>query len=294
MKNLLKLSDLTIKEINHLLDLAQDIKNHKIKNYDKILKEKIVANLFFEASTRTHYSFMTAEQRLNCKVMDFAPGSSSMSKGETFYDTVKTFESFGVDAIVVRHSQNEWYKALIGKTKLTLINGGDGTADHPTQSLLDLLTIYQQFKRFKGLKVLIVGDILHSRVAHSNILVMRRLGMDVKIAAPDEFKDPQYEYVDFNKYYPQVDVINLLRVQNERLQDKMKMSVTQYNKLFGMSMERVKKMKLNAIIIHPAPFNRGVEIDDEVVECSHSRLFQQISNGVYIRMAVLLWALGNK
>jgi aspartate carbamoyltransferase catalytic subunit len=133
-----------------------------------------------------------------------------------------------------------------------------------------------------------VGDILHSRVAHSNILVMRRLGMDVKIAAPDEFKDPQYEYVDFNKYYPQVDVINLLRVQNERLQDKMKMSVTQYNKLFGMSMERVKKMKLNAIIIHPAPFNRGVEIDDEVVECSHSRLFQQISNGVYIRMAVLL------
>jgi aspartate carbamoyltransferase catalytic subunit len=107
MKNLLKLSDLTIKEINHLLDLAQDIKNHKIKNYDKILKEKIVANLFFEASTRTHYSFMTAEQRLNCKVMDFAPGSSSMSKGETFYDTVKTFESFGVDAIVVRHSQNE-------------------------------------------------------------------------------------------------------------------------------------------------------------------------------------------
>jgi aspartate carbamoyltransferase catalytic subunit len=134
----------------------------------------------------------------------------------------------------------------------------------------------------------VVGDILHSRVAHSNIAIMKRLGMEVFVSAPKEFQDTQYSYVDFDKYLPQVDVINMLRIQNERLTSKMKLSVSQYNKQFGLNKNRVAKMKKNAIIIHPAPVNRYVEIDDDIVECNHSRIFKQIENGVYIRMAILL------
>ena len=200
MKNLLRLQDLSIEEINNILDLAQSIKDKKIS---PLVENKIIANLFFEPSTRTHYSFATAEARLGCKTIDFSPNSSSMKKGETFYDTIKTFESFGVDGLVIRDAKNQWYKELINKIKVPIINAGDGSADHPTQTLLDLLTIKQEFGKFEGLKVLVVGDISHSRVAHSNILNMRRLGMEVFVSAPDIFKDNQYNYVLslFKKWY---------------------------------------------------------------------------------------------
>ena len=288
MKNLLRLQDLSIEEINNILDLAQSIKNKEIT---PLVENKIIANLFFEPSTRTHYSFATAEARLGCKTIDFSPNSSSMKKGETFYDTIKTFESFGVDGLVIRDAKNQWYKELIDKIKVPIINAGDGSADHPTQTLLDLLTIKQEFGKFEGLKVLVVGDISHSRVAHSNILNMRRLGMEVFVSAPDIFKDNQYNYVDFDEYISKVDVINMLRIQNERLEKDCKYNVQQYNKEFGLNNERLRKMKPNAIIIHPAPFNRNVEINDDVVESKPSRIFKQISNGVYVRMAVLLTIL---
>ena len=288
MKNLLRLQDLSIEEINNILDLAQSIKDKKI---NPLVENKIIANLFFEPSTRTHYSFATAEARLGCKTIDFSPNSSSMKKGETFYDTIKTFESFGVDGLVIRDAKNQWYKELIDKIKVPIINAGDGSADHPTQTLLDLLTIKQEFGKFEGLKVLVVGDISHSRVAHSNILNMRRLGMEVFVSAPDIFKDNQYNYVDFDEYISKVDVINMLRIQNERLEKDCKYNVQQYNKEFGLNNERLKKMKPNAIIIHPAPFNRNVEINDDVIESKPSRIFKQISNGVYVRMAVLLTIL---
>ena len=277
MKNLLRLQDLSIEEINNILDLAQSIKDKKIS---PLVENKIIANLFFEPSTRTHYSFATAEARLGCKTIDFSPNSSSMKKGETFYDTIKTFESFGVDGLVIRDAKNQWYKELIDKIKVPIINAGDGSADHPTQTLLDLLTIKQEFGKFEGLKVLVVGDISHSRVAHSNILNMRRLGMEVFVSAPDIFKDNQYNYVDFDEYISKVDVINMLRIQNERLEKDCKYNVQQYNKEFGLNNERLRKMKPNAIIIHPAPFNRNVEINDDVIESKPSRIFKQISNGV--------------
>lgn len=288
MKNLLRLQDLSIEEINNILDLAQSIKDKKIS---PLVENKIIANLFFEPSTRTHYSFATAEARLGCKTIDFSPNSSSMKKGETFYDTIKTFESFGVDGLVIRDTKNQWYKELIDKIKVPIINAGDGSADHPTQTLLDLLTIKQEFGKFEGLKVLLVGDISHSRVAHSNILNMRRLRMEVFVSAPDIFKDNQYNYVDFDEYISKVDVINMLRIQNERLEKDCKYNVQQYNKEFGLNNERLRKMKPNAIIIHPAPFNRNVEINDDVIESKPSRIFKQISNGVYVRMAVLLTIL---
>lgn len=288
MKNLLRLQDLSIEEINNILDLAQSIKDKEIS---PLVENKIIANLFFEPSTRTHYSFATAEARLGCKTIDFSPNSSSMKKGETFYDTIKTFESFGVDGLVIRDAKNQWYKELIDKIKVPIINAGDGSADHPTQTLLDLLTIKQEFGKFEGLKVLVVGDISHSRVAHSNILNMRRLGMEVFVSAPDIFKDNQYNYVDFDEYISKVDVINMLRIQNERLEKDCKYNVQQYNKEFGLNNERLRKMKPNAIIIHPAPFNRNVEINDDVIESKPSRIFKQISNGVFVRMAVLLTIL---
>lgn len=282
--NILKLANLEIKEIEELLESATAFKSGKKKiNYNG---EKIIANLFFEPSTRTHYSFETAELKLGCKTIDFAPESSSMKKGETLYDTVKTFESLGVDAVVIRHREDEYYKQL-NNIKIPILNGGDGTKDHPSQSLLDLYTIKEEFGHFEGLKVLIVGDIKHSRVAHSNIKVMERLGMKVYTSGPEEFKDEELEFVNFDEYLPQVDVVMLLRIQLERHNEKINIDAKTYNEKYGLNVENVSKMKEKAIIMHPAPFNRNVEISDDVVECSKSRIFKQIENGVFVRMAMI-------
>lgn len=282
--NILKLANLEIKEIEELLESATAFKSGKKKiNYNG---EKIIANLFFEPSTRTHYSFETAELKLGCKTIDFAPESSSMKKGETLYDTVKTFESLGVDAVVIRHREDEYYKQL-NNIKIPILNGGDGTKDHPSQSLLDLYTIKEEFGHFEGLKVLIVGDIKHSRVAHSNIKVMERLGMKVYTSGPEEFKDEELEFVNFDEYLPQVDVVMLLRIQLERHNEKINFDAKTYNEKYGLNVENVSKMKEKAIIMHPAPFNRNVEISDDIVECSKSRIFKQIENGVFVRMAMI-------
>ncbi len=286
--NILKLADLEVKEIEEILDQAAAFKSGTKKiNYNG---EKIIANLFFEPSTRTHYSFETAELKLGCKTIDFAPESSSMKKGETLFDTVKTFESLGVDAVVIRHIEDEYYKQL-ENINIPILNGGDGTKDHPSQSLLDLYTIKEEFGHFEGLKVLIVGDIKHSRVAHSNIKVMERLGMKVYTSGPEEFRDDNLEFVNFEEYLPKVDVVMLLRIQLERHNEKVAIDAKEYNSKYGLNATNVSKMKENAIIMHPAPFNRNVEISYDVVECSKSRIFKQITNGVYVRMAMIEKAL---
>ena len=288
MKNLFRLKDLTTKEINDLLDLANECKTGK---YDNYLNNKLVANCFFEPSTRTQYSFNTAQLKLGMKVISFNAENSSLKKGETFYDTIKTFESFGIDGIVIRSRENRYYEQL-KNISISIINAGDGSCDHPSQSLLDLLTIRNEFGHFEGLKIAIVGDIKYSRVAHTNIEVMERLGMDCYVSGPEEYREEGYKFIDFDQAVEQMDIIMLLRVQHERHEQSMQISVEDYHKYYGLNMERVNKMKEHAIIMHPAPFNRNVEIADDVVECEKSRIFEQITNGVYARMAILLKTIG--
>lgn len=283
MKNLFNLSSLSIEEITAILDRAQQFADGEKSDR---AKGKVVASLFFEPSTRTQNSYSTAVMRLGGQVLTFNSSVSSMTKGETFYDTVKVFESLGCDAAIIRDKKNEYWKELEG-IKMPILSGGDGTGNHPTQSLLDLLTIRQEFGHFDGLKVCIVGDIIHSRVAHTDIEVMQRLGMEVYTSGPDEFKEEGFNYIDFDKAIKEMDVIMLLRIQHERLSSEMVMSKEDYNKQFGLNKDRVRAMKPNAIIMHPAPFNRGVEIDDDCVECEKSRIFKQMSNGVFVRMAAV-------
>lgn len=281
--NVFKLSDFSTKEINEILEMAEAFKEGKIVDYHQ---RKVVANLFFEPSSRTHYSFDKAALNLGCCTQNFDTNNSSLQKGESLYDTVKLFESLGVDAIVIRHQKDNYFEELKG-IQTPIVSGGDGKGNHPSQSLLDLLTIKEEFGSFEGLKVVIVGDIIHSRVAHSNFEVMQRLNMEVYTSGPIEFKEEGYNYVDFDTILPEVDIVMLLRVQHERHQDLMKISKEEYHQKYGLTMERVHKMKKNAIIMHPAPFNRGVEIANEVVECKKSRIFKQMQNGVFVRMALL-------
>ena len=285
--NVFKLSDFSCEEINAILDLAEEFKNGKQVDYHR---QKSVAFLFFENSTRTHYSFEKAALNLGCVTQNFEAATSSVQKGESLYDTVKLFECIGNDVIVIRHSKNNYFDDLKG-IRVPILSGGDGTGNHPTQSLLDLMTIREHFGHFKGLKVAIVGDIAHSRVAHSNYEVMRRLGMEVYMSGPEEYREEGYPYMPFDELVEKMDVIMLLRVQHERHASNMQLTTAQYHERYGMTMARVNRMKDQAIIMHPAPFNRGVEIADEVVECDKSRIFEQMHNGVYVRMALLYIAI---
>lgn len=290
MKSLFMLKDLSIAEISAILDTAQGFCDGEKSDCGK---GKIVANLFFEPSTRTHYSFETAELRLGFNTIDFLPEASSMKKGETFYDTVKTIESLGVDAMVIRHVENEYYKQIEG-IKPPILNAGDGTGNHPTQSLLDLLTIRQEFGDFKGLNIAIVGDVKHSRVAHTNFEVFKRLGMNTYYSCPANYSEDiaSAKSVTLDEAVENMDIVMLLRVQHERHGEGVaSMSDEEYNALYGMNGARLDKMKKHAIIMHPGPFNRGCELTDEVVECDRSRIFKQMSNGVFVRMAVLKRAM---
>ena len=286
MKGLLTLKDLHTDKIIELIKYAIELKNGKKVTYPG----KKVVTLFYENSTRTHYSFQCALLNLGINVLSCDTQKSSAQKGESLYDTVRTFEYLGVDGVVIRSSQDEYFKELEG-INIPIFNGGDGKTNHPTQSLLDLMTIYEEYGKFEGLKCCIVGDILHSRVAHTNIEVMERLGMEVYISGPEEFNDNSAKFIPFEEAIKEMDVIMLLRVQFERHTEGMKMSVEDYHKQYGLTLDKVAKMKDNAIIMHPAPVNRGVEIADDVVECEKSRIFPQMRNGVYIRMAVISEAM---
>ena len=286
MKGLLTLKELSTEKIYELIDFAIELKRGATISYPG----KKFATLFFENSTRTHYSFISAMINLGIKVVDFNASFSSINKGESLYDTVKTFEAIGMDGVVIRHSEDEYFKHL-SNINIPIFNGGDGKSNHPTQSLLDLMTIYEEFGHFEGLKCCIVGDIAHSRVAHTNIEVMQRLGMDVYVSGPEEFYDGTATYLPLEDAIKTCDVIMLLRVQFERHEEKMKISKEDYHLQYGLTMDRVNKMKENAIIMHPAPFNREVEIADSVAECEKSRIYKQMTNGVYTRMAVISMVL---
>lgn len=282
MRGLLTLRDLKTEKILELIRYAIKLK----KGFRISYPDKKIATLFFENSTRTQYSFQCALMNLGIKVIDFDTQLSSIAKGESLYDTVRTFEALGVDGVVIRHSKDEYFKEL-ERIKIPIFNGGDGKSNHPTQSLLDLMTIYEEYGKFEGLKCCIVGDISHSRVAHTNIEVMQRLGMEVYISGPEEYNDHSAKWIPLDEACKTMDVVMLLRVQFERHSEKMKMTVEEYHEKYGMNQRRVDMMKDNAIIMHPAPINRGVEIADEVAECEKSRIYKQMTNGVYIRMAVI-------
>ena len=286
MRGLLTLKDLSTDKIKELIRYAEKLK----KGFRIQYPDKKIVTMFFENSTRTHYSFQVALMNLGISVIDFDTKESSINKGESLYDTVRTFEALGVDGVIIRHSKDDYYKDL-ETIRIPIFNGGDGKANHPTQSLLDLMTIHEEFGEFEGLKCCIMGDISHSRVAHSNIEIMQRLGMEVYISGPEEFNDHSAKWIPVDQACRTMDVIMLLRIQFERHQEKMGMSKEEYHQRYGMTEERMKMMKDHAIIMHPAPINRGVEIADSVAECEKSRIYKQMTNGVYIRMAVISDAL---
>ena len=291
---MLTTADLTVEKINSLLIAADEFSKGKVL---KPTKEIYVSNLFFEDSTRTKTSFDIAERKLGLQVVPFDVTSSSVNKGESLYDTVKTLQTLGVNLLVIRHKEDQFYKEL-KEIDLPIINGGDGTGNHPSQTLLDLMTIHQEFGKFKGLKIGIVGDVKHSRVANSNAVALRKLGAKVYFSGPEKWFDEgaiiNGTYLSIDDLVKEVDVLMLLRIQHERHDEKMKISFNNYHKKFGLTLEREKTMKQNAIIMHPAPINRGVEIHDDLVESPRSRIFQQMRNGVFARMAILKDALESK
>lgn len=284
MKNLVSMKQLTEKEIFVLLDRAQNFSEYGAR---ELPGKYTVSNLFFEPSTRTKTSFEVAERKLGLDVVPFESNFSSAVKGETLYDTVKTFEAIGIDALVIRHPDVGYYEELLGKTNVSIINGGDGSGQHPTQSLLDLYTIREEFGSFEGLNIVIAGDVAHSRVARSNADALTRLGANVTFLCPEEWAGEFEAIHEWNDQALKSDVIMLLRVQHERHDGKSTFTKKGYHDCYGLTVERAEMMEDHAIIMHPAPFNRGVEIDEDLIECSKSRIFQQMENGVYVRMAVL-------
>ncbi|MBE6121450.1 MAG: aspartate carbamoyltransferase catalytic subunit [Erysipelotrichaceae bacterium] len=288
--SLLSMRDLTAKDIVQILDDALLFDN-EFKDWQLPLSKALAANLFFEASTRTHYSFESAQLQLGMKVADIAVSQSSVTKGETLYDTLKTLEMVGYDLFVIRHPQDEYYKEL-ENINVPILNAGDGKGDHPTQCLLDLLTMYKEFGTLQGLNVVICGDIAHSRVASSNKEALEKLGSTVRFAGPKEWEREGFEVVDFDEAIPEADVVMMLRIQKERGAALEEVSDGDYLNRYGLSRERYARMKDSAIVMHPAPVNRGVEIDTDLVEAEKSRIFPQMANGVLVRKAVIKRAFG--
>ena len=289
--SLLRISDLSKNEIMEILDEANDFGSRYM---DWQLPEgKLVANLFFEPSTRTHFSFSSAEMQLGCKVENFTAQGSSVEKGESLYDTAKTFEAIGFDALVIRHKENEYFNSLNG-LNIPVLNGGDGSGNHPTQCLLDLLTMYQEFGRLEGIKLAIIGDIAHSRVAASNKEAMEILGGECVFSGPEFWQRKGYDYMEIDEAVKWADVVMMLRIQNERHETDNTMSNSEYLERYGMNERRYNMLNDHCIIMHPAPVNRGVEIDSNLVEAPKSRIFRQMSNGVLVRKAVLKRAFGYK
>ncbi|WP_430490143.1 aspartate carbamoyltransferase catalytic subunit [Enterococcus faecalis] len=291
LKHLLTAEALTDREVMGLIRRAGEFKQGAKWHPEE--RQYFATNLFFENSTRTHKSFEVAEKKLGLEVIEFEASRSSVQKGETLYDTVLTMSAIGVDVAVIRHGKENYYDELIqSKTiQCSIINGGDGSGQHPTQCLLDLMTIYEEFGGFEGLKVAIVGDITHSRVAKSNMQLLNRLGAEIYFSGPEEWYDHQFDvygqYVPLDEIVEKVDVMMLLRVQHERYDGKESFSKEGYHLEYGLTNERATRLQKHAIIMHPAPVNRDVELADELVESLQSRIVAQMSNGVFMRMAIL-------
>ncbi len=294
-KHLISMGDLSVNEITKILDTAKMFSvsdQSKIKTYDT-LKGKTVVNLFYEASTRTRTSFEIAAKRLSADTVNFSAESSSVGKGETLLDTVRNIEAMYPSIIVVRHPLAGTPLLLSKRVRVNVVNAGDGPHEHPSQALLDMMMIRDVKKDFKDLEIAIIGDIAHSRVARSNIIGLKKMGANVRVSGPPtlvpkviEKLGVKVEY-DMNKVLKGCDVIMMLRLQLERQSQKLFPSKREYARFFGLNAERLKLAKPDAIIMHPGPMNRGVEISSEVADSSRSKILGQVSNGVAVRMAIL-------
>ncbi len=297
MKHLLGLEGLSAAQLTRLLDAAEKFAGVGVGDVPKRddLKGKVVVNLFYEPSTRTRTSFGLAARRLGADVLEFSPSGSSTAKGETFIDTAKNIEAMGIDMVVVRHSSPGAPHMLAKHLKphVRVVNAGDGAHEHPTQALLDILTIRKKLGRVEGLTVGLVGDIAHSRVARSNIHALTTLGAKVIVCGPTTLVP--YDVARFgvevadrlDDVLPRCDVLNLLRVQFERQRSGLFPSIREYRLLFGVDGDRMKKAKPNVLMLAPGPINRGVEVTPEVADGPNSAILDQVTNGLAVRMAVL-------
>ena len=299
-RHLLGLEDLSAEEITLILDKAEVFKRAMADGQRKIplLTGKTCVNLFFENSTRTRNSFSLAARRLGADTLDFSASTSSLSKGETFIDTAKNIEAMGVDLVVVRHRTPGTPHLLAQNLRCGVINAGDGPHEHPTQGLLDIMTIRQRKGRLAGLTVALVGDIAHSRTARSNIWGLKKLGAHVIVCGPSTLVSPRWAELGVEFSYslddilPRVDVLNLLRIQFERQYTRPFPSVREYAHLYAMDRHRLAKTKPDILILAPGPINRGVEVTPDVADGPHSAILEQVTNGVAVRMAVLWLILG--
>src|SRR6056297_2896376 len=297
-RHLLDLESLSREEILTLLDTADMLKRatHGCRRKISLLSGRTCANLFFENSTRTRNSFSLAAKRLGADTVEFSSSGSSTAKGETFVDTAKTIEAMGVDWVVTRHGTPGTPHLLSRELQCPVINAGDGPHEHPTQGLLDILTIRQHVGHIKGLTVALVGDIAHSRTARSNLWGLRKLGAHVIICGPPTLVSPRWAELGFevahrlDEVLPRCDVLNLLRIQFERQVARPFPSVNEYAALYAMNGARMKRAKSSILIMAPGPINRGVEITPEVADGPHSVILEQVTNGIAVRMAAL-WLL---
>jgi len=294
-RNLLTLESLTPDEIRLVLDTAQAFEDVSTRSVKKVpaLRGRVVVNLFYEDSTRTRTSFTLAAQRLSADVIDFSERTSSASKGESLRDTVRNIEAMGIDVIICRHPAAGAPHLVARNVKCCVINAGDGRHEHPTQGLLDIYTIRQARGKVAGLKVAIVGDVVNSRVARSNLHGLLKLGAEVTFVGPTTLVPRAFEQMgarvchDFDTVIEQFDVINMLRVQKERIGSNVFPSVQEYTRLFGLTNERMKRAKPDVLVMHPGPINRGIEMSGEVADGQKSAILRQVTNGLAVRMAVM-------
>jgi aspartate carbamoyltransferase catalytic subunit len=299
-KDLVGLENLSGAQIRAVLDTAEPFKEISERAIKKVpvLRGKTIVNLFFEASTRTRISFEFAEKRLSADTVNIASTGSSVQKGETLVDTARNLEAMRIDMVVIRHGSSGSAQFLADRIPSNVINAGDGRHEHPTQGLLDLLTIRDHRGRIEGLKVCIVGDVLHSRVARSNIWGLTKLGAEVGICAPRtllprEISDMGVQlFGRIEEAIEWADVLNVLRLQLERMQSGFIPSLREYNRFFGVTRQRVEAAPRDLLILHPGPMNRGVEIDSDVADGPHAVILHQVTNGVAVRMAVLYLLAG--
>jgi aspartate carbamoyltransferase catalytic subunit len=301
-KDLLGIRDLAVEEIGVILDTAASMKEIASRDIKKVptLRGKTIINLFYEPSTRTRTSFEIAGKWMSADVINISTGSSSVVKGETLKDTGLTLQAMHPDVVVIRHPVAGAPQILAGYLKASVINAGDGAHEHPTQALLDLFTIREKRGTLSGLKVAIVGDILHSRVARSNILGMQKMGMQVRVCGPATMLPRHLDRLGvevFKRIEPAIadaDIVMMLRVQLERQEAGLFPTLREYSKLFGLNMDRLKAAKHDVLIMHPGPINRGVEIAPEVADGPYSLILNQVENGVAIRMALLYLLAGGQ
>jgi aspartate carbamoyltransferase catalytic subunit len=299
-RHLLGLEELTAEEILGVLDTSQAFAEVSARDRKKVpaLQGKVVFNLFFENSTRTRTSFSLAAKRLSADVQDFSASTSSLSKGESFIDTAKNIEAMGADILVVRHSTPGAPHLLARHVRCSIVNAGDGAHEHPTQGLLDLMTIRKHKGRIEGLTVGLVGDISHSRVARSNIWGLLKLGAKVILCGPPTLVPRGFERLGcevahhLDEILPRLDVVNVLRIQFERDEKAVFPSVSEYFRLYGMTRERLARAKPDLLLLAPGPINRGVELTPEVADGPQSAILDQVANGLAVRMAVLYLVSG--